>query len=96
MKTIKKVGNTSHEICLYTCKCGAYDHQLILSYWHDIPAECFLSWIVSDGGLWQRIKAALGFIFKGEKLYITEVGLDIDDLREIVNGINKYLRLDKD
>lgn len=103
MKKTKKVHDSEHNIYLYTCRCGSLEHQLVLSYWEDVlkyqienkeEPEFFLNWVVSPSrSWWWRLKTALAYLFKKREIYITEIQLDDSDLKEIKEGINKFLKL---
>jgi len=96
MKQTKMQGDSCNDRVLLLCNCGGIDHQLMFSWYSDDLDEedkcMFMSWVVAPRSLWHRIKCAITHIFSGKTIHIEEVVLDEKDVKEIQQGLNKFLK----
>jgi len=78
-----------HEI-MFRCNCG-YSHFVSFCYDKDILSEFWVELIDEPTSLWGRIKNGLKYIFKGGKLYWSDIGLTSKDLKKLRKFIDNYL-----
>jgi hypothetical protein len=81
---------------LFKCCCGGH-HFVEFNYESEYEnwIEYWVS-VIDDGGgegFFRRIKSAMKYIFKKDKLYWCEIGLNSRDLKRIKKHIDKYLEV---
>lgn len=98
MNDRKKVATTWRNIHLFKCKCGSLDHEVTFTYWEDIwkyaePPELFMNWLITSTPLFRRIKNAIMYVFRKEPIYVQEVLMDLDDVKELQKGLDRFLKI---
>ena len=80
----------------FGCNCGGMHYfELTFSDW-DNWKEYWVEVVEPyTDNIWGRIKIAFKYIFKGQRIYHSGVGLTTADLIKVKEHIDKYIALDK-
>lgn len=92
---MKEIDQRSKDRLLFQCTCsGSHFVMFDILDWDDYK-EFYIQIIDPPTKLWDRIKNAIIYIFKGEDLYWMEISLTEKDLDQVIELINKYKELKK-
>lgn len=98
MKKSRKINKSKQYTHLYLCQCGNIGHQLVIQYYDDLwdldEKPCaFLCLIITSCGLLHRLKNAIKYVFKDDPVYVQDIVLEVDDVKELKQGLEKFLEL---
>ena len=88
--TMTEIKQRPKDELIFGCHCGGH-HFICFQIWEwDDCKEFNISLVDMPSGLWDRIKSAMKYIFKGGCIYYHDIGINSDDLNKVNKLINKY------